>query len=149
MAGRGASWVAAQSLVIVASIGLIRVSSAPNNAVLRSGGVVFAVAGLLLFVWAHRTMGRSFTPFPRPRVSGELVVSGPFRLVRHPVYGGLLLVLTGVSLAIGLAGLVGTAVLAALWWRKSAFEERLLAERYPEYASYRTRVRWRFLPFVV
>jgi protein-S-isoprenylcysteine O-methyltransferase Ste14 len=149
MAGRGASWVVAQSVVIVAIVGLIRVSSGPNSAVLRAGGLLVAVAGVLLFAWAYRTMGRSFTPFPRPLASGELVVSGPFRLVRHPVYGGLLLLSAGVSLAIGLAGLAGTALLAALWWRKSAFEERLLAERYPEYASYRARVRRRFLPFVV
>jgi protein-S-isoprenylcysteine O-methyltransferase Ste14 len=149
MAGRGASWVVAQSVVIVAAIVLIRVSSRPDSALLRVGGLVIALGGLLLFGWAYRTMGRSFTPFPRPPASGELVVSGPFRLVRHPVYGGLLLVLTGASLAIGLAGLAGTAVLAVLWWRKSLYEERLLVERYPEYPSYRARVRRRFLPFVV
>jgi protein-S-isoprenylcysteine O-methyltransferase Ste14 len=149
MAGRGASWVVAQSVVIAAIVALIRVSSRPNSAVLHVGGLVIALAGALLFAWAYRTMGRSFTPFPRPLASGELVVSGPFRLVRHPVYGGLLLLSTGVSLAIGPAGLVGTALLAALWWRKSAFEERLLAERYDGYESYRGRVRRRFLPFVV
>jgi protein-S-isoprenylcysteine O-methyltransferase Ste14 len=141
--------VVAQSAVIVATVALIRVSSRPHSAVLHVAGFVVALAGLLLFAWAYRTMGRSFTPFPRPLASGELVVSGPFQLVRHPVYGGVLLLAAGASLAIGLAGLIGTAVLAALWWRKSAFEERLLAERYPEYASYRARVRRRFLPFIV
>jgi protein-S-isoprenylcysteine O-methyltransferase Ste14 len=141
--------VVAQSVVIVATVALIRVSARPHSAVLHVGGFAVALAGLLLFAWAYRTMGRSFTPFPRPLASSELVVSGPFRLVRHPVYGGVLLLSLGSSLAIGLAGLVGTVMLAALWWRKSAFEERLLAERYPEYASYRARVRRRFLPFVV
>jgi protein-S-isoprenylcysteine O-methyltransferase Ste14 len=141
--------VVAQSAVIVATVALIRVSSRPHSAVLHVVGFVVAFAGLLLFAWAYRTMGRSFTPFPRPLASGELVVSGPFRLVRHPVYGGVLLLSAGASLAIGFLGLVGTAVLAALWWRKSAFEERLLVERYPEYTSYRARVRRRFLPFVV
>jgi protein-S-isoprenylcysteine O-methyltransferase Ste14 len=149
MAGRGASWVVAQSVVIVATILLIRESSRPESALLRIGGLVIALAGVLLFGWAYRTMGRSFTPFPRPPASGELVVSGPFELVRHPVYGGLLLGSAGASLAVGLAGLAGTALLAVLWWRKSAFEERLLVERYPEYSSYRARVRRRFLPFVV
>jgi protein-S-isoprenylcysteine O-methyltransferase Ste14 len=141
--------VVAQSAVIVATVALIRVSWRPHSAVLHGAGLVIAVAGVLLFGWAYRTMGRSFTPFPRPLAAGELVDSGPFRLVRHPVYGGLLLVSAGASLAFGLAGLVGTAVLAALWWRKSAFEERMLVERYPGYASYRARVRRRFLPFVV
>jgi protein-S-isoprenylcysteine O-methyltransferase Ste14 len=148
MAGRGASWVVAQTVVIAATVALIRASSRPNSAVLHDGGLVVALAGVLLFLWAYRTMGRSFTPFPRPLASAELVVSGPFRLVRHPVYGGLLLVLAGASLAFGLAGLVGTALLAALWWRKSVFEERLLVERYAGYATYRAHVRRRFLPFV-
>jgi protein-S-isoprenylcysteine O-methyltransferase Ste14 len=149
MAGRGASWVVAQSVVILAIVVLIRASPRPDNAVLHYGGLVVALAGGILFGWAYRAMGRSFTPFPRPLDSGELVVSGPFRLVRHPVYGGLLLLSAGASLAFGLAGLVGTPLLAALWWRKSQLEERLLVVRYPGYASYRARVRRRFLPFVV
>ncbi len=138
----------AQSVVILGNVALIRVSWRPDSGVVRDGGLVIALAGVLLFAWAYRTMGRSFTPFPRPLTGGELVVSGPFRLVRHPVYGGVLLLSAGASLAFGLAGLVGTALLAALWWRKSLYEERLLAERYPGYASYRARVRRRFLPFV-
>ena len=149
MSGRGASWVVAQSVVIVAIVALILSSRRPDSAPLRDCGIVVALAGALLFGWAYRAMGRSFTPFPRPSASAELVVSGPFRLVRHPVYGGLLLLAAGVSLAIGLAGLIGTALLAVLWWRKSQLEERLLVERYPGYASYRARVRRRFLPFVV
>jgi protein-S-isoprenylcysteine O-methyltransferase Ste14 len=111
--------------------------------------VVLVVTGILLFMSAHRVMGQSFTAFPRPRASGELVCDGPFGLVRHPTYGGGLLFFAGVSLAIGMAGLIGTAALMVLWWRKSSYEERLLEERFPDYASYRDRVRHRFIPWLL
>jgi protein-S-isoprenylcysteine O-methyltransferase Ste14 len=117
--------------------------------VVRGIALVVAAAGLVLFVSAYRSLGRSFTPFPRPLPTGEFVSSGPFQLVRHPTYGGLLLLLAGVSLAFGLAGLIGTAVLAVLWWRKTLVEERFLVERFPEYEAYRRRVRRRFLPWLL
>jgi protein-S-isoprenylcysteine O-methyltransferase Ste14 len=121
----------------------------PRAQVLHVIGEALALLGLALFVWAYRTLGRSFTPFPVPRADGAFVDTGPFRLVRHPVYGGGLLLFTGLSLTLGLLGLVGTAVLALVWWRKSKLEEQVLAERFPEYAGYRQRVRRRFLPWLV
>ena len=60
-----------------------------------------------------------------------------------------MLFFAGVSLAIGMAGLIGTAALMVLWWRKSSYEERLLEERFPDYASYRDRVRHRFIPWLL
>ena len=77
-----------------------------------------------------------------------MVTSGPCRLVRHPLYGGGLLFFAGVSLPLGVAGLVGVIALGLLWWRKTRLEERLLTERFPADAAYRERVRGRFLPFV-
>ena len=64
----------AQSAVIVAVVVLVRVSPRPDSVVLRVAGAIVALAGLLLFAWAYRSMGRSFTPFPRPLDSAELVV---------------------------------------------------------------------------
>jgi protein-S-isoprenylcysteine O-methyltransferase Ste14 len=113
--------------------------------------VAFAIAGagVLLFVSAYHALGRSFTAFPQPRSAGVLVEAGPFRLVRHPTYAGGLLLFAGLSLALGLAGLLGTAVLTVLWWRKSLVEERHLAGRFPGYAAYVSRVPHRFLPWVL
>ena len=112
-------------------------------------GIALALLGLALSSWAYRTLGRSFTVFPVPRADAELVDSGPFRLVRHPTYGGALLIFSGSSLVHGLLGLVGTAALALVWWRKSEFEERVLTARFAGYAGYRARVRRRFIPWIV
>lgn len=147
--GRGGGWVVAQfaAIALVAALWLVPVRT--HAPVVRGIALAAAAAGLVLFGSAYRALGRSFTPFPRPLPTGAFVRSGPFRLVRHPTYGGGLLFLAGVSLWVGLAGLIGTAVLLVLWWRKTLVEERFLLERFPEYAAYRRRVRRRFVPWLL
>ncbi|HEY8192808.1 MAG TPA: isoprenylcysteine carboxylmethyltransferase family protein [Gaiellaceae bacterium] len=104
-------------------------------------GLVPVLAGIGLVVWAGRTMGRSLTPFPTPPAHGRLVRSGPFRYVRHPIYVGGVLVFGGLSLVFSAWGLVLTGVLAVFWIAKARHEERLLLERFPDYAEYR-RTTW-------
>jgi protein-S-isoprenylcysteine O-methyltransferase Ste14 len=125
--GRGVGWVVAQfALIAVVAVGWL---AGPRIAALEVPGTILALAGVAVALWASRTMGRSLTPFPRPRDDGELITSGPFRFVRHPVYAGGILFFAGVSLAVGLWGLVGTAALAPLWWFKARYEEGMLLER--------------------
>jgi protein-S-isoprenylcysteine O-methyltransferase Ste14 len=146
---RGGGWVLLQfALMAVAAAGWL-LPGRPDSRPVQVLGGVLGLLGLLITGWAYRALGRSFTPYPVPRPGATLVESGPFRLVRHPTYGGGLLVFTGISLAHGLLGLVGTAALALVWWRKSELEERVLAARFPAYAAYRVRVRRRFLPWLV
>jgi protein-S-isoprenylcysteine O-methyltransferase Ste14 len=146
---RGGGWVVLQfALMALIAAGWL-LPGRPDSALLRALGIALAALGLLLVAWAYRTLGRSFTPFPVPRADAQLVDSGPFRLVRHPTYGGGLLLFAGSSLALGLLGLLGTAALAVLWWRKSELEEQVLTARFPGYADYRRRVRRRFLPWLV
>ena len=146
---RGVGWVVLQSALMVLIVCSWRVPAPDPSTLRRTIGLVLAAPGLVLFLWAYRTLGRSFTPFPVPRPRGVLVEGGPFRLVRHPVYGALLLLFAGLSTAFAPYGLIATAALAVVWWRKSLFEERVLAGRFPGYAAYRERVRRRFLPWVV
>jgi protein-S-isoprenylcysteine O-methyltransferase Ste14 len=108
---------------------------------------VLAVAGVAFAVWAGRALGRSLTPFPRPVPAG-LVTTGPFRLVRHPIYTGGLGLFLGYALFTSVAALVLALGLAVLWAAKLRVEERLLAEVYDGYAAYRRRVRWRLVPLV-
>lgn len=149
LGSRGGGWVVLQSgLMAVAAVGWL-LPGRPGSRLVQAIGIALALLGLALTWWAYRTLGRSFTPFPVPRADAELVDSGPFRLVRHPTYGGALLIFGGISLAHGLLGLVGTAALALVWWRKSEFEERVLAARFAGYGEYRARVPRRFLPWIV
>jgi protein-S-isoprenylcysteine O-methyltransferase Ste14 len=102
-------------------------------------GWLVAAAGFAFAVWAGRTMGPALTAFPSPARQGELVQRGPFRVVRHPIYLGGTLFFVGLGLVFSVYALAPTAVLAVFWVFKASHEERLLAERYPEYAEYRRR----------
>jgi protein-S-isoprenylcysteine O-methyltransferase Ste14 len=88
------------------------------------------------------------TPLPWPREGAQLVTSGPFRVVRNPIYLGLLLLVVGVSLVYSWPALIVSGALAVLWAAKVRVEERYLVERFSEYAEYRRRVRRRFVPFI-
>lgn len=132
--GRGDRWVVAQLVLFV----LLVVALFLGPGLTRLGWIV-AAAGLALGVWAGMTMGRFLTPFPRPRRDAELVVRGPYRFLRHPLYVGGVLFAAGLSLVFSVYALALTAVLAAFWVAKARLEERHLSEQFPAYADYRRR----------
>ena len=80
----------------------------------------------------------------------QLVTSGPYHLVRNPIYSGMLLAAFGIALTAGdVAALLGLAFVFASLWRKALVEERLLASEFGEqYAAYSRRVK-RLIPFVL
>jgi len=108
-------------------------------------------AAIALFVWASRTMGRNWSIVARTRSDHELVTTGPFAHVRHPIYGAMALLL--VALAIGLGNELRLTVALPIYalgtWLRVAEEERLLREAFGErYDAYAIRVK-RFLPGLV
>ena len=111
-------------------------------------GLLIAGAGALLVVLGVLSLGRSFTPLPRPRARTRLRQGGIFRLVRHPVYGGVIVIGLGWSLADAPLGLVPTALLALLFDLKARREETWLIERFPEYTAYRAHTPRRFVPWL-
>ena len=148
---RGEGWVVLQTLLFAAIVGcgytgVYWPSGAESYLVVL--GILVAVAGAALLVLGAVALGRSFTPLPRPRRSGRLRQHGIYRLVRHPVYGGVLLLALGWSLADAPLALIPTALLAVLFDLKSRREEAWLVERYPEYAAYSNRTPRRFIPLV-
>jgi len=148
---RGEGWVALQLLLgaAIAGCGFVGIywpgSPASFLGVL---GLLIAVAGALLLILGVLSLGRSFTPLPRPRAHTRLREGGIFRRVRHPVYGGAILIGLGWSLAEAPLGLVPTVLLALLFDLKARREEAWLIERFPEYAAYRTHTPRRFVPWL-
>jgi protein-S-isoprenylcysteine O-methyltransferase Ste14 len=148
---RGGLWVVAQS-VLFAAIAAASILGPrwPEGIAFPfsvAGGVLAGV-GLGFAAWAYRSLGASFTAYTRPPRNARRVGTGPYRLVRHPMYGGAVLFLVGISLAYSITSLALTVVLAILWRAKSAAEERILIVRFPDYAAYRLRTRHRFWPYV-
>lgn len=148
---RGEGWVVLQSLLFFAigGCGFVGVYWPGSvESYLTVVGILLIVAGLGIVVTAALTLGRSFTHLPRPRKSGRLRQRGIYRLVRHPVYGGVLLLALGWSLAEAPVALAPTALLALVFDLKSRREEIWLRERYPDYAAYAERTRSRFIPYL-
>ncbi|MGF1616451.1 MAG: 2-amino-4-hydroxy-6-hydroxymethyldihydropteridine diphosphokinase [Acidimicrobiia bacterium] len=146
---RGRIWVGAQ-LVAFALIGVAIVGQGtlPESITpWRASGAILAVAGLGLMLWSARSLGRNLTALPEPVTGGELVTSGPYRWVRHPMYTAVLFLFLGVAFLFdSIAGMVLSALLIAFFSFKSRYEERQLRISYPGYGSYLERVPGRFLP---
>ena len=137
---RGGGWVLAQTILMVLFVVLVFVPPYwPRQ--LSFVGIPLAIVGAAGFVWSARSLGKSLTPYPRPRETGELIEKGPYRFVRHPIYAAGLLFFLGVGLSSSLPATVGALALGALWRRKAALEEEHLVARFPEYEDYRRRVR--------
>jgi protein-S-isoprenylcysteine O-methyltransferase Ste14 len=79
----------------------------------------------------------------------ELVTSGPYRFVRHPIYTGLLAALLGTALANNLIGLIIVVILGAYFYYAASVEEKNLTATFPtEYPAYRTNTKM-LIPFVL
>jgi protein-S-isoprenylcysteine O-methyltransferase Ste14 len=110
---------------------------------IRSGGGVLMAAGLVILIWGVRSLGRNLTPGTEPPAGAELVTTGAYAHVRHPIYTGAVLLLAGYTLVWSnwtLALLIGATALA-FFKAKAGREERWLVARFPEYRAYRQRVR--------
>ena len=105
-------------------------------------GFLLTTLGLVFAVIARGWLGGNWSSTVTLKQDHELIMSGPYRFVRHPIYSGLLLALLGTAIAIGeWRGLLALALMAAAFLRKIAIEERFLTEQFGEaYARYREDV---------
>lgn len=115
--------------------------------VLLAGAILFLV-GIVLSVCGTLSLGKNLSPLPCPKEQGHLVVSGVYRIVRHPIYSGIIFMAFGWGMWLESWVVVGYALLILIFFDiKSRREEFWLAEKFPEYAAYRRRVR-KLIPFV-
>jgi len=105
-------------------------------------GLLMLAVGIAFAVWARHDLGRNWSGTVTVKQDHELIRSGPYRLVRHPIYTGLLLAILGTAVAFGeWRGLLAFALLTGSLLLKLRIEERLMSESFPdEYARYRAEV---------
>ncbi len=104
-------------------------------------GVVFLLSGSLLFISGILRLGANLTALPYPKSESTLIETGPYRIVRHPMYSGATLVAFGWSLWIHSWLAIGIAlVLFVVFDLKTRREETWLKEKFPDYSAYQQRV---------
>ena len=109
-------------------------------------GTALKYAGFTLLIAAGLNLGRNLTPLPKPKSDAQLVSTGIFAWMRHPIYTALMLLTFGTSLERGdLIALILSVCLAVLLEFKSRREEAWLLEQFSGYAAYRSRVK-KFFP---
>ena len=148
---RGEGWVVAQTVLgwaIIATGFLGPTWSGPLRVATSIAGAALIAAGGALAFRGARDLRGAFTPLPRPRAGAELVTTGVYARVRHPVYGGLIVAALGWGLLRASPVTMGLGLgLAGLFYLKSQREEAWLVERFPDYVAYRERTR-RLIPWI-
>jgi protein-S-isoprenylcysteine O-methyltransferase len=112
-------------------------------------GLSLTVLGLALAVWARWRIGRNWSSLIEMKEGHELMQTGPYRIVRHPIYSGFMLATLGTAIMIGaLAGFIAVGLIVAAWGYKARMEEAVLLEQFgQDYQNYRAKVKG-LIPFV-
>lgn len=112
-------------------------------------GAVVCVVGLGVTIWSRWTLGGNWSSDVRYKEGHQLVKTGPYRFVRHPIYSGVLLMCLGPTIQFGrLHYWLGIIIIGIGLWIKLKQEETVMLRHFPEYSAYRKRVKT-LLPFVV
>ena len=106
-------------------------------------GAALVLTGMLFTLWARFFLGANWSARVTVKQNHELIKSGPYRIVRHPIYAGLLLAMLGTALAFGEARCFVAVALAVIGWKlKSLTEEKFMLEQFGEaYTQYQREVK--------
>lgn len=104
-------------------------------------GSILTLVGFVVGLIALLQLKTSLSPFPTPKINGQLIRSGVFALVRHPIYFSILLCASGYALfQSSIYRLMVSLLLLVLFHFKSSYEENLLCKKYSEYKDYQQKV---------
>jgi protein-S-isoprenylcysteine O-methyltransferase Ste14 len=142
-----------RAVVVVLAILLLRVGAfghgGLNSDAWRVGlGLFLFALGLGFAIWARLHIGRNWGTPMSQKEEPELVTSGPYRLVRHPIYSGILLAGVGTAIALNWLWLIAMVLVAVYFAYSATNEERYLTEQFPAaYPAYRRSTKM-LVPFV-
>lgn len=113
-------------------------------------GVTVFTAGLLFSIWARHHLGSNWSQAVTVKEGHQLITGGPYALVRHPIYAGLLLAFLGMAVSRGeLRGLLAVALVFGVLWHKLRLEDEWMREQFGDsYMSYAQRVS-ALLPYII
>jgi protein-S-isoprenylcysteine O-methyltransferase Ste14 len=112
-------------------------------------GLAVWILGLALAVWARVYLGRNWGMPMSQRADPELVTTGPYRKVRHPIYSGIILGLVGTAIAVSLYWLIAVAVISVYFIFSAVMEERTMTKLFPDaYPPYQRATKM-LIPYIL
>jgi protein-S-isoprenylcysteine O-methyltransferase Ste14 len=122
----------------------------PHTVFLQITGAAICVYGLVFTLWARYTLAGNWSGDVTFKEDHELIRRGPYRIVRHPIYTGLLVMWFGTAIYLGqLRGVISLLLVTLGFWIKLRQEERLLLRHFPDaYPAYRHEVK-ALIPFII
>ncbi len=137
-------------IVALARLGVFRGHHGVHTDPWRAAiGLMLWAAGLLFAIWARVHIGRNWGTPMTQKAEPELVTSGPYRFVRHPIYSGILLAMFGTAVGLSWWWLVIAALPSIYFVYAATVEERFLAEQFPDaYPAYRRSTKM-LVPYVL
>jgi len=113
----------------------------PDRPAIRDLGVALAGFAIFLMIWARRHLGHYWSDKVEIKTNHQLISTGPYASLRHPIYTGMLLGIAGTALAVGeWRGLVAFVLLLTNYVIKARKEERILRQKFgPEFQEYQRR----------
>ncbi len=121
---------------------------ATNDPWLQGIGLAVFLLGLALAVWARVYLGRNWGMPMSQKADPELVTSGPYHRIRHPIYSGIILGLLGTTIAVSLYWLVAVLLTGAYFLYSAIVEERSMAQLFPDaYPAYKRSTKM-LVPFI-
>jgi protein-S-isoprenylcysteine O-methyltransferase Ste14 len=153
-ARRGSSSLPIRAVILLLFFGLLRTGALRghdlivHNTWLEGVGFVLFLAGIGLAVWARLFLGRNWGTPMSERVDPDLVTSGPYRYVRHPIYSGLLLAMIGSAMALTPYVFVAVVLVGGFFVYSATVEERNMERVFPDtYPAYKRSTKM-LVPFL-
>ena len=135
-------------VILLVRLGVFRGHGVTTDPLREAVGLALLVLGLGFAIWARLHIGRNWGTPMTQKVEPELVTSGPYRLVRHPIYSGILTAGVGTALALSWFWLVPVALAGSYFVYAATVEERFLTEQFPDsYPAYKRSTKM-LVPFV-
>jgi protein-S-isoprenylcysteine O-methyltransferase Ste14 len=124
------------------SVGVLGVSFRPPSVILDSAGFAITVCGAAFAVWARFFLGTNWSSAVSVKQNHQLIQSGPYAIVRHPIYAGFSLGALGTAIAVGeIRGLLAVVLSVLTWRMKWGVEEAFMKEQFgAQYVEYKRRV---------